>query len=132
MLKQIEGKLQHAAAVLIQRGNILAPLVPWLLVVPTLLGAGLLSGNPYLMAGCFLAAVGIAGCYFWQFLHFARTDPDRLQSEHYRVEMRRLEVVAAKEFASPVLVESLNLPEATTNPTLPRPELPAIQDGETA
>ncbi|WP_218016542.1 hypothetical protein, partial [Curvibacter delicatus] len=49
-------------------------------------------------------------------------DPDRLQSEHYRYEMTKIQMIASKELPYPVPAESLNLPEATSNPSHPFPD----------
>lgn len=46
----------------------------------------------------------------------SRNDPDRLQSEQYRVQMHRLQLVAAKDLPEPLPAEVLEDP--TGNPVI--------------
>jgi len=70
-----------------------------------------------------VAGVGVVVEYCRQYSRFAKNDPDRLQSEHFRYEMKKMHMVAAKELPYPIPVESLFLPEATSNPAHPLPEI---------
>lgn len=53
----------------------------------------------------------IVGHLMWRYLKFAKHDPDRLQSERYRVQMHRIEVIAAKSMPEPLPANALRAPE---------------------
>ena len=46
---------------------------------------------------------------------FAKNDPDRLQSEEYRYERARMQMIAAKELRHPIPAEALQLEEPRKN-----------------
>ncbi len=101
----------------------MGPLVPSLLLSPFFVGAAWLfrsvavvSGVPVFSALFVLAALVIVFSYHRHYAWFARHDPDRLQSEKYRFETRRMQMIAAKELRHPVPAESLPLAEAAENP----------------
>lgn len=119
--------LQHASDLLIRRGTAMGPLVPMLFLVPIFLGcAYLFSGTPWISAILVLAAMGMVIEYLRQFSNFAKTDPDRLQSEECRYEMRKIQVVAAKELSTPVPLNELNLTDPISNPSNPMPALESV------
>ena len=70
-----------------------------------------------------LTAIGIIFEYFRQYAKFANSDPDRLQSEEYRYEMTKIQMVAGKELPHPVPLEELNLSDPRSNPANPMPSL---------
>jgi hypothetical protein len=114
--------LQQAADLLIKRGSAMGSLLPVLLLVPFFLGSAWLFREQQIISGILiLAALGIVTNYCRHFAKFANTDPDRLQSEEYRYEMTRIQMIAAKELPYPISAESLNLPAATSNPSHPFP-----------
>jgi hypothetical protein len=77
-----------------------------------------------LLAGaCLLVAVVIPLEYGRQFSRFARNDPDRLQSEEYRYEIQRMQLIAAKELPFPVPADALSLPAPMSNPNQPHADL---------
>ena len=57
-----------------------------------------------------IAALWIVFDYHRQYSMFARTDPDRLQSEEYRYQIMRL-MIATREFPNSVSAEELPLAE---------------------
>ncbi|EFF49585.1 hypothetical protein [Xanthomonas citri] len=119
--------LQHASDLLIRRGTAMGPLVPTLFLVPLFLaGAYLLRSVVWLAIVLALTAVGIIFEYFRQYSVFARNDPDRLQSEEYRYEMTKIQIVAGKGLPQPVPLEDLNLSGPTTNPVNPMPSVDSV------
>jgi len=114
--------LQHASDLLIKRGSAMGSLLPLLFLVPCfLLFAWLFKELLALAIPLGLVAVGIVVEYCRQFSGFAKHDPDRLQSEEYRYEMKKIQLIAAKELPYPMTVESLDLLRATSNPAHPLP-----------
>lgn len=121
--------LHHASDTLIKRGTAMGPLALLLFLVPIfLLAAWMFRDMPIVLTVCVLIAVGIPLEYARQFGRFAAQDPERLQSEHYRYELKRMQMIAAKELPYPLPADSLGLPPATTNPALPPPVPPAEDD----
>ncbi|MEE5091896.1 hypothetical protein V2H26_18145 [Xanthomonas euvesicatoria] len=119
--------LQHASDLLIRRGTAMGPLVPTLFLVPLFLaGAYLLRSVVWLAIVLALTAVGIIFEYFRQYSVFAKNDPDRLQSEEYRYEMTKIQIVAGKGLPQPVPLEDLNLSGPTTNPVNPMPSVDSV------
>ncbi|WP_139369666.1 hypothetical protein [Xanthomonas axonopodis] len=119
--------LQHASDLLIRRGTAMGPLVPTLFLVPLFLaGAYLLRSVVWLAIVLALTAVGIIFEYFRQYSVFAKNDPDRLQSEEYRYEMTKIQIVAGKGLPQPVPLEDLNLSDPTTNPVNPMPSVDSV------
>ncbi len=124
--------LHHASDLLIRRGTAMGPLVPWLLLSPVFLfAAWVLRELPLLAIPCLMVAIGILIEYGRQFAKFAKNDPDRLQSEEYRYEMQRIQLIAAKELPAPMPPNTLNLPPPISNPTQPEPS-PRGVVGDTA
>ncbi|MYE13508.1 MAG: hypothetical protein F4X99_18015 [Gammaproteobacteria bacterium] len=105
-VREMLGGLHRSGTALIKKGTAMGPLIPLVLLVPVL---GLLAwafkdvavfaAVPWFSAICLLLILVIIGTYVWHYSTFARKDPDRLQSERYRVWMEQLEVqrVQAKE-----------------------------------
>lgn len=112
--------LQHASDLLIRRGTAMGPLVPMLCLVPILItGAYLTRGTIWLSIIFSLTAIGIIFEYFRHYSNFAKSDPDRLQSEEYRYEMTKIQIVAAKGLRQPVALEDLHLSDPSANPANP-------------
>ena len=100
----------------------MGPLVPSLVLVPFLLFFAWLFRDTALMAGIPIVSVvlGLASLlilynYHRHFGKFAKTDPDRLQSEKYRIEMTRIQRVDGKPLQQPLTEDSL--PKPTRNLT---------------
>ena len=115
--------VQDVGGLLVKRGTAMGPLVPSLLLSPFFVGAAWLfrsdavvSGVPLFSALFVVAALVIVFSYHRHYAWFARHDPDRLQSEKYRFETQRMQMIAAKELRHPVPAESLPLAEAAENP----------------
>jgi hypothetical protein len=120
--------LQHASGLLIKRGTAMGPLVPILLLVPFfLIFSYLFKTNIFVCSALLVLAGGIVFEYFRQFSHFANKDPDRLQSEEYRYEMKKIEVVAAKELKVPLPLAELNLSDPGPNPANPLSSMDSIE-----
>jgi len=116
--------LHHASDILIRRGTAMGSLIPLLLLSPIFLVATWFFRDiPVIAFPCFLVAAVIPFEYGRQFSRFAKNDPDRLQSEEYRSEIKQLEIIAAKELPFPVSANALHLDPPTSNPTQPQPEL---------
>ena len=120
-VRQLLGGLHQTGTTLIKRGTAMGPLIPVLLLVPVLCVFAWLFTDivvimriPVFSALCLAGAIAIVGHYLWYYSKFARSDPDRLQSEQYRVQMQHLQLVAAKELPEPLPAEVLENP--TANP----------------
>jgi len=94
----------------------MGPLVPLLLLVPILgilawfcVDVLVIGGVPVFSAACLLGMAAIVVFYCSLYSHFAKNDPDRLQSEQYRIHMQELQMIRIKE-AGDVHVESLEAP----------------------
>lgn len=99
-------------------------MVPLLGLVPVLLGAMYLFRTMLLFAiPLGLGWFGIIIAYYCQYARFAKNDPDRLQSERYRYEMKRMHMIAAKELPGPVPADFVSLDEPVSNPAHPLPEV---------
>ena len=101
----------------------MGPLIPLLVLVPVLLVAAwlfrqvaVIDGVPGFSAFFVLGSFVIIAMYLRHYGRFAKEDPDRLQSEEYRVRMEQLELqrVVAKE--GPLPPEALD--PATENPII--------------
>ena len=134
---------RHIGGLLVKRGTAMGPLVPSLLLCPMFVGAAWLFrsvavtwGVPLFSAVFVLVAVGIVFSYHRHYASFAKRDPDRLQSEEYRYETARMQMIAAKELRHPVPADSLPLADSTENPVERSlranregtPELPGTED----
>ncbi|MCY4377682.1 MAG: hypothetical protein OXC31_28320 [Spirochaetaceae bacterium] len=115
--------VQDVGGLLIERGTAMGPLVPLLLLVPVFLGAAWLfesvavvAGVPLFSALFALAALVIVFRYLRHYESFAKHDPDRLQSEKYRYETQRTQMIAAKELKHPMPADSLPLADPAENP----------------
>lgn len=112
--------LQQASDLLIRRGTAMGPLVPTLFLVPIFLfTAYIFREQEYVCAVFSIAAILVVAAYLYFFSLFARKDPDRLQSEEYRCEMTKIQMVAGKGLPHPVPANELHLPSAASNPEQP-------------
>ena len=133
---KIAGALQDIGSTLVRRGTAMGPLVPSLVaVVPILLFAAwlfrdtaVLMGIPIITVVLAIAGLWILFDYHRHYASFAKNDPDRLQSEEYRYEMTRVQMLAAKELPEPLPADSLPLEEPKRN----IPEDGAPSEGEQA
>lgn len=107
-LKLTKG-LKQTSGLLIKRGTALGPLVPTLALIPIFLTAAVVFKEiPGLLV---LFSVFSVIPLMWFLVHysiFARSNPDLLQSEEYRIEEKRLHLMAAKGLEGPILVDELN------------------------
>ena len=100
----------------------MGPLVPPLLLSPVLLGVAwpfrstfVIQGCPVISALLVVVALAIVVHYLYHYSRYARNDPDRLQSEEYRYETARMQMIAAKELQHPVPAADLELQEPREN-----------------
>lgn len=100
----------------------MGPLVPLLMMVPILfLSAWLLRetvvlmGFPIFTVVLIVTGVIILYSYLRHYASFAKNDPDRLQSEEYRYEMTRVQMLAAKGLQEPLPEDRLPLADPTRN-----------------
>ena len=119
---KIAGALHDIGNALVKRGTAMGPLVPSLVaVVPILLFAWLfretavVKGIPLVTVVLVIAGLWILFDYHRHFASFAKNDPDRLQSEEYRYEMTRVQMLAAKGLPEPLPADSLPLEEPKKN-----------------
>ena len=112
----------------------MGPLVLPLLLSPVLLffawlfeSTLVIKDVPVITVACVLVGLCIIFAYLYHFARFAKHDPDRLQSEEYRYETARLQMIAAKKLPEPVSVDELPLPDLA--PNLPEPEASAQGEG---
>ncbi len=94
----------------------MGPLVPTLLLIPVLLGTAWLFRSIFVIRGCPIISTGLVILVLWivlsylrHYASFAKNDPDRLQSEEYRYETARLQMIAAKELPNPIPAKELPL-----------------------
>ena len=106
----------------------MGPLVPTLLLCPVFLFVAWLFKSTFVVRGCPIISIGlmvlsaaIVIFYLFHYASFAKNDPDRLQSEEYRYETARMQMIAAKELPHPIPAESPSLEEPEENPTAPSP-----------
>lgn len=122
-IRSWEQGFHHTADLLIRRGTAMGPLIPTLFLTPAFLFAAWVFQEagylPWLLS---IASVAIVGFYFRHYERYAKIDPDRLQSEEYRYEMKRMHLIAAKELPAPVPVDALELSKPTFNPNLETPK----------
>lgn len=112
----------------------MGPLVLPLLLSPVLLffawlfeSTLVIKGIPLITVVCVLVALWLIFNYTRHYGRFAKHDPDRLQSEEYRYETARLQMIAAKKLPEPVSVDELPLPDLA--PNLPEPEASTQGEG---
>ncbi len=116
--------VQDVVGLLVKRGTAMGPLVPsLLLVVPFFIfvawgfqSVAVVSGVPLFSALFVFAALAIVWSYHGHYAWFAKHDPDRLQSEKYRFETQRMQMIDAKELRRPMPANRLPLAEDAENP----------------
>ena len=120
VLHKFSGSLHDIGSALVKRGTAMGPLVPSLVVVPFLLlfawlfrDTAFIAGIPIITVVLVIASLWILYNYHRHFGKFAKNDPDRLQSEEFRIGMTRIQMLAAKSLPQP-LPEDI-LPEPTRN-----------------
>ena len=126
---KIASGLRDIGIALVKRGTVMGPLVPLLVVVFPILSilawllreTAVLMGFPILTIVLIIANLCILYSYLHHYASFAKNDPDRLQSEEYRYEMTRVQMLAAKGL-EPLPEDSLPLPDPTRN--LPETDAP--------
>lgn len=104
----------------------MGPLVPLLFLALVFVFAAYLfrettvvHGVPIFSAVFVLAALLIIFSYHRHYTDFAKRDPDRLQSEEYRLRTMQ-QMIAAKGLRHPMPEETLPLTEPTENPIEPQ------------
>ena len=122
-VREVLGGLHQSGTALIKKGTAMGPLIPLLVLIPVLLFAAwlflevaVISGVPGFSALFVLCILVIIAKYLRHYSRFAEEEPDRLQSEEYRVRMEQLELqrVIAKE--GPLPPDALD--PATGNPVI--------------
>ena len=131
--RDILGGIQDVGNVLIKRGTAMGPLVPSLFLVPVFIFSAWLFrttavvGDVPIFSALFaIMALGTVIDYHRRYAAFAKDDPDRLQSEEYRIGMARTQMMAGKGLRQPVPEDSLPLKGAELYP----PEQEAQADEE--
>ena len=119
---KIAGSLHDIGSTLVRRGTAMGPLVLSLMVAPILVlfawlfrETAVLMGFPVITVMLVIASLCILYSYHRHYASFAKNDPDRLQSEEYRYEMTRVQMLAAKSLPQPLPEDSLPLAEPTRN-----------------
>ena len=119
---KITSGLHDIGNALVKRGTAMGPLVPSLIVVPILLlfawlfrETAVLMGFPVITVMLVITPLCILYNYHRHYASFAKNDPDRLQSEEYRYEMTRVQMLAAKGLQEPLPEDSLPLADPTRN-----------------
>ena len=113
----------------------MGPLVPSLIVVPFLLlfawlfrDTAIVGGVPILTAVLVIASLLIPYNYHRHFGKFAKTDPDRLQSEEFRIGMTRIQMLDAKSLPQPLAEDSLPKPARNLTDADARDEFDAASE----
>ena len=108
---------------LIKRGTVMGPMVPPLfvsvffaLIAYPFLSVAVVHGVPIFSAVLLVGALVPIFSYIRRFAWFAKHDPDRLQSEEYRLLTMQQQTIIAKGLSHPVPAESLRLADPTENP----------------
>lgn len=124
---EVLSSLQEIGALIVKRGTAMGPLVLPLLLSPVLLffawlfeSTLVIKGIPLITVACVLAALWLIFNYTRHYGRFAKHDPDRLQSEEYRYETARLQMIAAKKLPEPVSADELSISD-------PMPKLSASE-----
>ena len=114
---------RDVGSLLIKRGTVIGPLIPLLFIALVLLLAAYLfrevaviHGVPVFSAVFGFVALLIVFNYLYHYGSFAKRDPDRLQSEEFRLLTSRMQMIAAKELRHPMPAENLPLAEPAENP----------------
>ena len=122
-LRRILAGSRDVGSELVKRGTAMGPLVPLLVLAGGFVVAAWffrssaqVHGAPIFSAALIAAALFVAGFYCYQYLWYARHAPDRLQSEEYRIETVRIEIVAARELRRPAPVTTLPMDRSTDSP----------------
>ncbi len=113
---------RDVGSLLIKKGTVMGPLVPLLFVAFVFVLAAwlfrsvaMLGGVPILSAVLVLAAVGVVFSYLLIYVRFAKHDPDRLQSEEYRL-LKVQQMIVAKDLQHPLSEGSPPLLDSMENP----------------
>ena len=119
---KIASGLRDIGIALVKRGTVMGPLVPSLVLVLIFLlfawlfrETAVLMGVPVISVMLVIPALCIPYNYHRHYASFAKNDPDRLQSEEYRYEMTRVQMLAAKGLQEPLPEDSLPLADPTRN-----------------
>ena len=116
---------RDVGSLLIKKGTVMGPLVPLLFLAFVFVltawlfrSVAMLGGVPIFSAILVLAALGIVFSYLLIYVRFAKHDPDRLQSEEYRL-LKVQQMIVAKDLqhplpeGSPPLLDSMENPDET-------------------
>lgn len=128
----IHRVLRDVGSLLFKKGSVMTPLIALLFLVPVFIWAAYLFRSvavirrvPIISTLFAVVSLAIPLIYWRYYDWFAKHDPDRLQSEEYRVEVMK-QTIAAKELPYPVPVENLSLAGPTENPA----DVPSRGDGQ--
>ena len=112
----------------------MGPLVPVVFLVTILGGLGawlfrdvaVYNGLPVITVALLVVVGIVVGHYLFHYSRFANDDPDRLQSEQYRLESHRMQYLTAKDRDAPLPPDVLDDPDYNpalttdaTDPTMP-------------
>ena len=136
-LRQALGGLFDTGTALIKRGTVLGALIPvvFLVVLACSVLAWLFRDTavfgdvPVVSTALMLGAGAVVVYYLRYYSAFARSDPDRLQSESYRLERRRMQYLMAKDLSEPAPPEALDVPGV--NPAIDHDDGEVGDDPET-
>ena len=124
---EVLSSLQEIGGLIVKRGTAMGPLVLPLLLSPVLLffawlfdSTLVIKGIPLITVVCVIVALWLIVNYTRHYGRFAKNDPDRLQSEEYRVEIAWQKIVSAKKLPNPMTADELPIPDLA--PNLPEPE----------
>lgn len=141
--RNLLGSLQMIGGLLVKRGTAMGPLVPSLALCPLLLlfawlfrSVAVVGEVPIISVAMAMAALWLVADYHRHYSRFARTDPDRLQSEEYRYQTMRL-MIATREFPNSMYAEELPFADPAANfpgseVTVEQPAGPSDTDEERA
>ena len=130
--------LQEISGLLIKRGTAMGALVPTLLISLVLLffawlfkSTLVIGGVPLITVACVLVALWLIIKYNRHYAWFAKHDPNRLQSEEYRLEeYRLLALIKGKDLQAPIPMDELPLTDPAPNPSKPEEPLASTDNKE--
>ena len=84
----------------------------FVLVALLFVDVAVFRGIPLISAGLVITSITIVVVFLLQYMRFAKGDPDRLQSEHFRVQMQHMQLMGAKGLPEPVPADLLDDPRS--------------------
>ena len=90
----------------------------------------MIGGIPLITVACVLVALWLIFNYNRHYARFAKHDPDRLQSEEYRLEKDRLALIEGKELSDPMPADEIPLTDTAAK--LSEPEVSTQEEDSLA